>query len=143
MHTPAVSMEDEKLFWKTQALGTETPTQLLRTVFYLNGFLLRGGEEHYNLKISQLQRFSNPPRYEYTELVSKNRCGGMATYRLENKVVPVFEQKSAGNRCHVFVLDLYLSKIPPETRACDSFYLRPKTHVADDDHPLFTSQHIG
>ena len=103
--TPVIAVEDEEKFWETGALGTETPEKLLHTVFYLNGknFLLRGGEEHYNLKISQMQRFENPPRYEYTELVSKNRAGGLASYRLKNKVVPVFHDESFRNRCHVYI----------------------------------------
>lgn len=141
MHTPVVLMEDEERFWGTGALRNETPVQLLRTVFYLNGknFLLRG-EEHYNLKISQLQCFNNPPRYEYMEFVLKNRCGGMASHRLRNKVVPVFQGKSVGNQCHVYVLNLGLSKIPPEARACDILYLSPKLQVADDDRLWYTSQ---
>ena len=114
MNTSVVTVEDEEKFWETGALGTEKPEQLLHTVFYLNGknFMLRGGEEHYNLKISQMQRFENPPRYEYTELVLKNCAGGLASYRVRNKVVPVFQDESIGNHCHVYILDLYLSKIP-------------------------------
>ena len=143
--TPVIAVEDEEKFWETGALGTETPEKLLHTVFYLNGknFLLRGGEEHYNLKISQMQRFENPPRYEYTELVSKNRAGGLASYRLKNKVVPVFQDESLGKQCHVYVLDLYLSKIPSSARAQDVFYLRPKPVNMEDDNPWYSSQRIG
>ena len=142
---PGDFLEDEEKFWETGALGTETPEKLLHTVFYLNGknFLLRGGEEHYNLKISQMQRFENPPRYEYTELVSKNRAGGLASYRLKNKVVPVFQDESLGKQCHVYVLDLYLSKIPSSARAQDVFYLRPKPVNMEDDNPWYSSQRIG
>ena len=105
--------------------------------------MLRGGEEHYHLKISQMQRFDSPARYEYTELVSKNRSGSLASYRLKNKVVPVFQDESLRNRCHVYVLDLYLSKIPPSARAQDVFYLRPKPVDVDDDGPWYSSQRLG
>ena len=135
--TPVIAVEDEEKFWETGALGTETPEKLLHTVFYLNGknFLLRGGEEHYNLKISQMQRFDSPPRYEYAEVVSKNCSGSLASYRLKNKVVPVFQDESLGNWCHVYVLDLYLSKIPSSARVQDVFYLRPKpVDMEDDSH---------
>ena len=86
--TPVIAVKDEEKFWETGALETETPKKLLHTVFYLNEkkFLLHGGEEHYSLKISQVQHFDSPPQYEYTELVSKNRSGSLASYRLKNKV---------------------------------------------------------
>jgi len=44
---------------------------LFRAVFYYNGknFVLRGGQEHRELQISQIVRFTN--RYEYTENSSK------------------------------------------------------------------------
>ena len=82
--TPVIAVQDEEKFWETWALGTKTPEKLLHTVLYLDGknFMLHGGD--YNLKISQMQRFNSPPRYEYTELVSKNCSGSLASYRLKN-----------------------------------------------------------
>ena len=105
--------------------------------------MLRGGEEHYNLKISQIQRFDSPPPYEYTELVPKNHSGSLISYQLKNKVVPVLQDESLGNQCHVYVLDLYLSKIPSSARAQDVFYLRPKPVDMEDDNPWYSSQQIG
>ena len=90
-----------------------------------------------------MQRFDSPPRYEYTELVSKNHIGGLASYRLKNMVVPVFQDESLGNHCHVYVLNLYLLKIPPSARAQDVFYLRPKPVSMDDDKPWYSSQQLG
>ena len=38
-------------------------------------FCLRGGVEHSELKLSQIQRLSGPDRYVYTENVSKTQNG--------------------------------------------------------------------
>ena len=121
----------------------EVPRNTARSTQWAVKVLRSWAEEHYNLKISQMQRFENPPRYEYTELVSKNRAGGLASYRLKNKVVPVFQDESLGKQCHVYVLDLYLSKIPSSARAQDVFYLRPKPVNMEDDNPWYSSQRIG
>ena len=32
--------------------------------------------------------------------------------RIEHKVVPIYEVPEAGTRCHVYILDLYISKLP-------------------------------
>ena len=52
-------------------------------------------------------------QYVYIENGSKNRQGGINDIRVENKNVPVIANPDAGNRCHVYLLDLYLSKVPP------------------------------
>ena len=64
-HASVVSCEEENALWAADVLGTNNPTALLRAVFFLNGknFCLCGGSEHRNLKLSQLQRLSNPDRY--------------------------------------------------------------------------------
>ena len=60
-------------------LIVESPKGLLCSVFYFNGkcFCLRGGQEHRDLGITQLQRFYKPDRYMYSEKASKNRPGGI------------------------------------------------------------------
>ena len=68
-------------------------------------FCLRGGGEHRDLCISQLQRLRNPDRYVYSEKSSKNRQGGLLQSRLDHKTVTITTSPSAGNRCHVFILD--------------------------------------
>ena len=51
--------------------------KLLCTVFFLHSkkFCLIGGEERRILKLSQVERFSDPDHYKYTEHVSTNRTG--------------------------------------------------------------------
>ena len=72
-HASIISTEEEEALWEQGILGCDNPKSLLRAVFYLNGknFCLRGGSEHRNLKLSQLQWFSNPEQYVYTENGSK------------------------------------------------------------------------
>lgn len=71
---------------------------------------MRGGQEHRFLCISQLQRLTNPDRYIYVENGSKNRSGGLGG-TARNKIVPVFANPEAGERDHVYILDMYLSRI--------------------------------
>ena len=57
--------------------------------------------------------------------------------------MPVFQDESIGNHCHVYILDLYLSKIPSSGRAQDVFYLRPKPVSKEDGCPWYSSQRLG
>lgn len=105
-------------------------------MFYYNGinFSLRGGEEHRNLKLSQLSFgkeacASSSGELEfvnYTEFTSKNRPGGKKQLNLENKEVQHFAQPALGSRCPVFLLKLYISKLPDEAKQQDIFYCKPK-----------------
>ena len=60
-HASVISTEEEGALWEQGILGCDNPKSLLRAVFYLNGknFCLRGGSEHRNLKLSQLQPSSS------------------------------------------------------------------------------------
>ncbi len=133
-HAPTISVEEENSLWVNGVLNTNTPRGLLRAVFYYNGknFILRGGQEHRDLKVSHLLRLKDPDRYIYTENTSKNRAGGLAQLRLEHKQVPVYASSSDGERCHVRLLDLYLSKIPASAKERDVFYCQPLArHTVD------------
>ena len=78
--------------------------------------------------------------YIYTENGSKNRSGGLAQMRVENKVVPSYVVPEVGERCHVAILDLYLSKVPSDALEKDNFYLRPLQNKPDDPcAPWFTT----
>ena len=131
--TEVLTDQDEEKLWNTGALDPETPQGLLNCVFFLNGknFCLRGGAEHRDLKISQLQReyvqLEGKPlvRYTYTEFVSKNRSGGLKQIRQSNKVVHQYESENV-DRCHVLLLDKYLSKLPPGAKENDVFLSEAK-----------------
>ena len=112
-HTPSISIEDENTLWDKQILNTYTPRGLLNAVFYYNGknFVLHGGQEHRDLKLSMLTRLKDPDRYVYVENSSKNRGGELGQLRLEHKKVPVYSCPSAGERCHVRLLDMCISHL--------------------------------
>ena len=126
-HTEGITKAEEDLLWSTKTLNDSTPEGLLRAVFYSNGkfFCLRGGQEHRELKISMLERLKKPDRYLYRENASKNRRGGLSELRLEHKCVSSIANKDAGMKCHVYLLDLYVSKLPEEAIQKDFFYCRP------------------
>jgi len=55
-----------------------------------------------------------------------------------------YEDPRAGPRCHVFLLDLYLSKIPNRAKDQDIFYLRPLPSVPlKESLPWFTCAPVG
>ena len=96
-HASIVTREEENVLWAADVLGTNNPTALLCAVFFLNGknFCLRGGSEHRNLKLSQLQRLSNPDRHLYTENGSKNHSGRFCEWNVENKcvlIISIYDQ---------------------------------------------------
>ncbi len=86
-HAKAFTKEEEKQLWSSGAIGWSDPLALLRAVFYYNGksFCLRGGVEHRDLRLSQVRREKDG--YRYTEHSSKNRAGGIAQLKLDNKSV--------------------------------------------------------
>ena len=136
------SKEDENLLWSSGIIGINNPLSLQRAIFFYNGknFCLRGGEEHRSLKLSQFTR--NEDCYIYTENVSKNRAGGLAQLKLENKSVRIVRNPDAGNRCHCKLMDLYLSKLPTTARENDIFYLRPLEKFTPDG-PWYSAVPVG
>ena len=145
-HTPSISIQEENMLWSSGVVNTSTPKGLLRAMFYYNGksFVLRGGQEHRDLKISQFTRLTHPNRYVYTENSSKNRAGGLAQLRIEHKKVPIYMNAEAGDRCHVKLLDFYLSKLHSTAKERDIFYWLPLTEApSDPKKPWFTSSPCG
>ena len=113
-HAAIFTLEEEDQMWTTEALGTHYPLGLVRAVFYYVGksLCLRGGKEQRDLTSSQLRREHNRDRYVYVENGSKNHQGKFGRNEPENKIVNIFKDEKAGERCPVYLLDLYFSKIP-------------------------------
>ena len=90
-HTETISSSEENELWASGVLNVDSLKGLLRCVFYFNGkcFCLRGGQEHRDFGISQLQRLYKPDRYMYSEKGSKNRPGEINQTRLDHKSVTV------------------------------------------------------
>ena len=124
-HAEVLTKEEESMLWETGTLGMHSPRALLNAVFFLNGnnFCLRGGEEHRSLKLSQLKCSDEPPCYTYAENGSKNRNGTFSQRYAPNKTVPIFTRVMDKQRCHVQVLDVYISKLPKNAIAKDVFYV--------------------
>ncbi len=138
-HAEIISKEDEIELWETKVIGTENPKALLRAVFYLNG-----GQEHRNLKLSQLDKCTSPSLHYYLENSSKNNPGGLANFKQEAKRVPIYSNSKAGDKCHIHILDLYFSKLPPDAWKKDYFYARPLPNVpSDPDKPWFSPVPVG
>ena len=118
-------MAEENILWQMGVLNTKTPIGSRRAVFFYVGKVccVRGGEEQRNLKLSQFTRRSDPKEhYVYTEHGSKNRNGGFYQLGVENKRVPIYRNKEAGERCLVSLLDLYISKLPEEAAPTNVFW---------------------
>ena len=84
------------------------------------------------LRLSQLKHTETG--YMYTENASKNRSGGLAQLHVktcQNMSVEIHNYPEAGDHCHCHcrLLDLYISKLPPEAIEKDLFYVRPMEKV--------------
>ena len=138
-----ITIAEEDLLWSSGVLGSYSPKSLLNAVFFLNGknFALRDTEQ-YHLRISQLRRVEDPDGYIYVENGSKNRSGGLQDFKVANKSVSTYAL--GGERCHVYLLDLYLSKLPVEAFIEDVFYMRPLAIIpARADMPWFLKNRLG
>ena len=144
--TEGITNEEEDILWQSEVVSTDNPKGLLRAIFYYCGkcFCLRGGLEHRNLSLSQFERLFNPDRYIYREKSSKNKQGGLKQLRIEHKVVTIMANKAVGNRCPVFLLDLYISKLPHQAKEMDLFYCRPcPTVPKKPEDPWYISVTVG
>ena len=140
-HTPSISSEEEDRVWEAGIMGDKSPTALLNAVFFLNGmnFSLRGGKEHRELKRSQLIREGD--HWKYIEHGSKSFRGGMGDLHRENKVVRQYPI-ACKERCHVRLLDLYVSKLPEGTN--DVFYCTaPRITPSDPSKPWYLVVPVG
>ena len=145
-HARVLSDDDEDRLWRSGVLGTSSPQTLQNAVFYMVGkaFSLCGGIEMRSLAILQVKRFKHPDRYVYTENVSKTNSGTFRKLHISTKVVPVFACPQVGERCTVYLLDRYLSKLPQEAFTQDVFYLRPLEKTpSDPNHPWYTNVPLG
>ena len=132
--------------WRSGVLNVVSPKGLLRCVFFYVGksFCLRGGQEHRDLTLSQLKRFKKPDRYIYSEKASKNRQGGLNQAKVEHKTVTIVVNPTAKERCPVFVLDLYISKLPKAAVENDLFYCKPMSNTPlNESSPWYFNIPVG
>ena len=144
--TETISCDEETQLWTSGVLNVDCPKSLLRCAFYYNGkcFCLRGGQEHRDLGVSQLERLYEPDRYVYREKSSKNRPGGINQTRLDHKCVTIVANPNAGDHCHVFILDKYIQKLPKDAVEKDLFYCKPLLATPNDEKsPWYYAVPIG
>ena len=73
----------------------------------------------------------------------KNRSGGLKQLSQENKVVHEYESANA-EKCPVRLLDKYISKLPPDAKKNNVFYLKPKANTPHDPMaPWFPNVPVG
>ncbi len=140
-HAEIFTKEDEGKLWDSGVLGYSNPKSLQNAAFYVIGkfFALRGGNEHRNLRLSQLRRESAPDKY-----VSKNTNGSFKNLHIKPKIVPLFACPEAGDRCPVTILDKYITKLPVYAQEQDLFYLRPLPKVpVDPSLPWYAKAPVG
>ena len=65
----------------------------------------------------------------YIEKLVQDKQGGLKQLRMEHKVVTIVSNEAVGNRCSVFLLDRYISKLPDKAKEMDLFYCRPSPTV--------------
>ena len=91
-----------------------------------------------------IKQFKNPDQYVYTENVSKTNSGTFWQLSVPNKFVPVYSCPEAGEWCAVYLLNLYLGKLPQEAFVNDIFYLRPLEKTPSDPNtPWYSAVAVG
>lgn len=147
------SAEEEKL-WDSNVIGVSSPESLFNAVFFYCGIYLclRGGEEHRQLKLSQfvIEEVENPHNPQerikclrYTEHGSKNHSGSLHHVHLTNKAVQHYANSSLGDRCFVYLVDLYMSKLPVKAFEKDIFYCKPAKNIPDVGKPWYFDTAVG
>ena len=112
-HTSLITKEEDKL-WSLGIFGCDNPRSLQCTIFFYFGkmFCIRGEEEMWKPGPSQFKRSFNPDCITYEEHGSKHYSGRASDLHFENKEVPCPPIPSLISRCLVFLMDLYLAKLP-------------------------------
>lgn len=143
--TSVFTLDEENKLWSSNTIGIDTPKQLQRAVFYYIGkcYCIRGGEEQRKLCPSQFVRSSDPDCYTYMEHGSKNITGGLAQLKQDNKRVPCYAVPGSIPRCLVYLLDLYLGKLPLYAFQANVLYCRPKKDTPNGESAWYDSVPVG
>ena len=112
-------------------MGLDNPKSLQRAVFYVIGkiFCICGGEEQRNLGPAQFICSYSPDCITYAEHGSKNYSAQAKNLRFENKEVPCPAVPENRPKCLVFLMDLYLAKLPKFAFGKNILYLRQKRTI--------------
>ena len=133
-HTGLITEDEESKLCDYGILGIHNPKSLQRAVFFYIGkrCCVRGGDEQRLLGPSQFIRSVNPDCITYVECGSKNNSGRVKDFKYENKEVMCPALPDERPRCLVYLLDLYLTKLPKFASNKNVLYLRPKRTIPHD-----------
>ena len=134
-HMTSITPEQENQLWEQGILGTDSPFKLLRAVFYYMSrvFFIKGATKHRYLRFSQFKRETNPDRYTYVAAESGPKNKKPHGIQMNSNFSPVYHANpAAGERCLVYLLDLYISKLPDNAFEEGIFYHRPLAFVPKD-----------
>lgn len=141
-----ISRSDEKLLWEKGQLGSSTPNQLMRTLFYYNGlhFGLRGGEEHTKLTIDQFSVIKKEEKefLQYKEGSGKTYHGGLRDVRRDPNI-KIYPASGDPASCHVELFKKFVKVRPSNT---NRFYLQTINKAESGPEKFgtwFTSRPIG
>ena len=151
-----ISGDEEEVLWSKGLLGEDDPRTLVITLVYLFGkcFSLRSGEEHRELRFSQLEVIEGDlvkrARLKCTSFAEKNYVGGLQYRKFKAKVLKVVEHHENivnPERCVVRLYKKYVSKCPNDVIGGSVFYLTPKRKWSAGDEVqarsvvIFSSTH--
>ena len=75
---------------------------------------------------------------------SKNCPGGRHQLNLNNKCITQYAQPELGERCHMYLLKQYISKLPEKAAKQDQFYMKPVTELpASPSAPWYCNSPLG
>ena len=94
--------------------------------------------------MTQLQRHHDPDHYIYQQNVSKTSDGSFKKLRVKSITIPIYACPEVGERCPVYILDRYLSKLPRKAIECDLIYLCTLPQVpTDPSAPWYAAALVG
>ena len=130
-----LSHDNEEKLWNAGILGTETPKQLIKTLFLMVGkfFGLRGGHEHRNLEWGKditLQQTEIGEALIYINRSLKNNAGGLKERHVAPKQVKAFENLENPTRCLIKIYKLYAEK--RKQIESTAFYLKPREKFEEE-----------
>ena len=126
------TIEQEERLWNLNLLGNKSAKVLLDTIVFLisKNFALRSGQEHRNLKFSQLTleppSEKEPEKLVYKSFGEKNNLGGLKHRTLRRKQVEHYANETCPERCLVNLFKIYVEKCPKAAIERDVFYLSPR-----------------
>ena len=140
-----ITVEMENKFWTIGVVGFHSPKALLNAISYHNGKKIHATRLS---RASGTEIFPDCSRIPAQQVhllrawIKKSPQGGISDTS-DGKVVTIVHFPNQ-SRCHVALLDLYLSKVPPECITNDSkFYLQSLPFAPTVSHPWFFSDPVG